>query len=82
MNSSSVYAQTPAHDVTRSYIRNAASSIRTKTQSNDSYTWGDFVAIDHSNVSNGLDQYTLVQSNGVSGKTYCYGANADRTPAV
>ncbi|MCK0098296.1 hypothetical protein MWU38_02765 [Qipengyuania sp. S6317L1] len=51
MNSSSIYAQTPAHDVTSSYIRNAASRIRTKTHSNVSYTCGDFVVLDRSYVT-------------------------------
>ncbi|UAB79217.1 RHS repeat-associated core domain-containing protein [Erythrobacter sp. SCSIO 43205] len=74
MSSTSIYAQTPAHNVTWSYTRNPASQIRTKTQSNDSYTWGDFVPLDRSYVTNGLNQYTSV-----SGETYCYDKNGNLT---
>tara|TARA_Y100000815_G_scaffold244845_1_gene243367 strand:- start:501 stop:1973 length:1473 start_codon:yes stop_codon:yes gene_type:complete len=74
LNSNFIDAPTSAFDVTWAYTRNPASQIRSETQTNDSFSWDGYVAVDRSYATNGLNQYTSV-----SGQDYCYDKNGNLT---
>ncbi|WP_390588230.1 RHS repeat-associated core domain-containing protein [Erythrobacter sp. MTPC3] len=62
------------YDVTWSFTRNAASQIKSETQSKDIYSWDGFVPLTRTYAANGLNQYTAV-----SGVDYAYDDNGNLT---
>ncbi|MEP3422872.1 MAG: RHS repeat-associated core domain-containing protein [Erythrobacter sp.] len=74
MQSTTINGPGTAYDVTWSFTRNAASQISSESQTNDSFSWDGFQAVNRSYTTNGLNQYT-----NVSGQAYCYDANGNLT---